>query len=421
MTNATSRSPALPEKLAAPWLSAAPLRALFNAFHHRGADIRVVGGAVRNGLLGLPVKDIDLATPLLPDEVMALAQSAGFAVYPTGLAHGTVTVVGLAHSFEVTTLRRDIETTGRHAVVAFTTDWTEDALRRDFTINALLCSADGTITDLVGGRDDLAHRRVRFIGDAHARIREDYLRILRFFRMSAMYGEGPLDATGLAACASLKEGLAQLSAERVRTEVLALLGSHRAADVVATMQVASITTAIFKSEVHVDRLRRLQAIEAVLRAAADPSDRLAALAIDSDADVADVSALLRLSALESEALADALRIPAHIAATASDRDLRQRVYRHGNTSIRRALVHAWAASAASIDDADWQRRVITANSWPAPTMPFSGRDVLALGVPPGPNVGRILSEFEAWWSARDFPDDVFQQRAQLAALVAEMP
>lgn len=421
MTNATPRPSVLPKHLSAPWLSAAPLRAIFNAFQDRGADIRVVGGAVRNGLLGLPVEDIDLATPLLPEAVMALAQSSGFAVYPTGLAHGTVTIVGLGQAFEVTTLRRDIETTGRHAVVAFTTDWTEDALRRDFTINALLCTADGNIIDLVGGRDDLAHRRVRFIGDAGARIREDYLRILRFFRMSAMYGEGPLDATGLAACASLKEGLAQLSAERVRTEVSALLASQRAADVIATMHAVSITTAIFKTDVHVDRLRRLQAIEAGLGMAADPLDRLAALAVHSDVDATDVSARLRLSTLESEALADAIRIPAHVAATASDLVLRQLVYRHGNAAIRRALVHGWAASAAPIANADWHRRVTTAVSWVAPTMPFTGRDVLALGVPPGPDIGRILLAFEAWWSAHDFPDDVREQRARLTALVAELP
>ena len=200
------------------WLHSAPIRKVFAALKAGNAEARIVGGAVRDAIIGRPVREIDIATTALPEEVMRLASEARLGAHPTGIDHGTVTVVADGMPFEVTTLRRDIETDGRHAVVTFTTVWQEDAARRDFTINALYCREDGTLYDPVGGLDDLRKRRVRFIGDPETRIREDYLRILRFFRFSAAYGNGQLDPAGLAAAVALKHGLSQLSPERIRAE-----------------------------------------------------------------------------------------------------------------------------------------------------------------------------------------------------------
>jgi poly(A) polymerase len=221
MSNAVGKGP----RVSGEWLTSKPLAKVFAAFKAANSEVRAVGGAVRNSLIGRPVIDVDLATTATPDAVIRLANDAGLKVVPTGLDPGTVTLVTDRASFEVTTLRRDVETDGRHAVVAFTTSWEEDARRRDFTINALYCDANGTVYDPIGGLADLRRRRVRFIGDAEARIREDYLRILRFFRFSAEYGNGQLDAEGLRASIALKEGLSRLAAERIRGELLKLLAA----------------------------------------------------------------------------------------------------------------------------------------------------------------------------------------------------
>ena len=231
MTETSIRGP----RVSGAWLQSRAIRKVFAALKAGDAEARIVGGAVRNALIDRPVKEVDIATTALPEDVMRLAREAGLGAHPTGIDHGTVTVVADGIPFEVTTLRRDVETDGRHAVVAFTTTWEEDAARRDFTINALYCDDDGTLYDPVGGLDDLRKRRVRFIGDPRARIREDYLRILRFFRFSADYGNGQIDPTGLAAADGLKDGLALLSSERVRAEILKLLAAPGRAEVVRVM------------------------------------------------------------------------------------------------------------------------------------------------------------------------------------------
>lgn len=214
----------------APWLVRPETRAVFDALARAGHEARAVGGSVRNALLGLPVNDVDIATPATPEAVTAAARAAGLAAHPTGIDHGTVTVVSGHIPHEVTTLRRDVETDGRRAVVAYSTDWAEDAARRDFTINALYADADGRVFDPRGtGLPDLDARAVRFIGDADARIREDYLRILRFFRFSACYSAGRCDEEGLAACARNRAGLTRLSAERVHAESIKIFASPAAA------------------------------------------------------------------------------------------------------------------------------------------------------------------------------------------------
>ncbi len=253
---------------------------MLGALEAGGAQARIVGGAVRNALLGEPVRDIDIATTAEPVDVVRLAVAAGLKAVPTGLEHGTVTVIVHRTPFEVTTLRRDVETFGRHARVAFTTDWGEDARRRDFTINALYCDAAGTVHDPLGGYGDIAGRRVGFIGDAHERIREDYLRILRFFRFCAEYAQGAPDAAGLAAAIELRSGLDQLSGERIRAELLRLLAAPRAVETAVVMEEAGILDHALDARLprSVDVLGRVAEIEAALGRDGDPVLRLGALA-----------------------------------------------------------------------------------------------------------------------------------------------
>src|SRR5215475_2419138 len=288
-------SPELPSLAGADWLTRADTRAVFAALAARGYAARAVGGAVRNALLGRPVIDVDIATPARPDEVMAAARAAGLAAHPTGLAHGTVTVVAGSLTKKVTTLREDVEAHGRHATVAFTDDWAADARRRDFTINALYCSADGRVFDPLGGSADLAARRVRFIGQARERIREDYLRILRFFRLTAEYGEGPPDREGLAACVAERDGLARLSGERVRQEMLRLLAAPRGPELVRAMQDYGLLGFVLPAAPRPGLLARLAAIEAHLGLTADPIMRLAALAVELPEDADRLRERLRLA------------------------------------------------------------------------------------------------------------------------------
>lgn len=373
---------------------------------------------MRNSLIGRPVNEVDLATPSTPDAVVRLANEAGLAVHPTGLAHGTVTIVADRTGFEVTTLRRDVETDGRHAVVAFTTSWEEDARRRDFTINALYCDANGTVYDPIGGLADLRRRRVRFIGDAEARIREDYLRILRFFRFSAEYGNGQLDVEGLTACIALKEGLSHLAAERIRSEMLKLLAAPRAAEVVKPMQQGGILGLVVSSDADPDCLARLQAIEAALGQPPDAIAGLAALAAPNPAEAAAIAERLRLSNAEAAALATAAVVNGDLDPAQADAAARAALYSLGPDAFYRAVRVAWARSGASPADNAWRKRALLPDRWSPPTMPFTGGDVVALGVPAGPAVGSVLKAFEAWWIADDFPADRTEQQRKLEAFAA---
>lgn len=400
----------------APWLESAGTRAVIGAMERGGFAARVVGGAVRNALVGAPVKDVDIATTALPQDVIRLAAAAGLGAVPTGLEHGTVTVIASHQPIEVTTLRRDIETFGRHARVTFTTDWAEDAARRDFTLNALYCDADGTVHDPLGAYPDLVARRVRFIGKAEDRIREDYLRILRFFRFTATYAEGPPDAAGLAASVALAPGLAQLSAERVRAELLRLLGAPRAVEVVAVMADAGLIQALIGDRGDVALLGRLAAIEAALGRDADPLLRLGALAGGGRALTA-LGALLRLSNAESERLARlALPDPAFDPAT-DEREARAFLYRFGVEAFRDGVLFAWARSAAAPDDSRWRGRFVLPNRWKVPTLPVRGADLLERGLAEGPAIGRVVRAFEDWWIAEDFPHDEARLAHALSDLV----
>jgi poly(A) polymerase len=409
---------AIPSLAHAEWLKRPATVAVLDALQAEGAEARVVGGAVRNALMGLSVKDVDVATTALPEDVMRLAADAGLNAVPTGIEHGTVTVVADHVPVEVTTLRRDIETFGRRARVTFTHDWTEDARRRDFTINALYCTADGTVHDPLGGYADLVLRRVRFIGEARERIREDYLRILRFFRFFATYDRAPQpDGDGLAAAIAEKAGLAQLSGERIRAELLLLLAAPRAVETVRTMQEAGLIEPVLGVAGDIDCLSRLAAIETALTREPDALLRLAALALGPNADAARLQERLRLSAAETARLSHAGVRHAAFSPASAEREAQAYLYRHGTQAFVDGALLAWASSGDAPDDEARAQRVRLAERWQAPELPLRGADVLALGVPPGPEVGRVLADFEAWWIAEGFPTDRERAKATLGELV----
>ena len=361
---------------------------------------RVVGGAVRDALAGREVADIDLATPMQPEEVTTRLLAAGLKAVPTGIAHGTVTAVADHRGFEVTTLRRDIETDGRHAVVDYTDDWRADAARRDFTINAMSLAPDGALFDYFGGVDDLRAGRVRFVGDAPTRVAEDYLRILRFFRFHARYGSGVPDAAALVAIRTAVRGMGVLSAERVWSELKRILAAANPCDSVILMQQTGVLDAVLPEGAAPTRLARLVAAGAP----PDPLLRLAALLPGDTAALAD---RLRFSAFERDRLL-ALRSGEAPDDNADD------------ATLRRALADA---PAEILDGRAWLAgrgaglRARLA-SMPRPVFPLRGRDVQAAGVAPGPLVGQLLAQVRAWWMAGGCLADAAACRAELARLLA---
>lgn len=390
----------------ADWLASREVQAVFALVKAGGHAIRAVGGCVRNTLLGRPADDIDFATTALPEEVMRLAAAAGYQAIPTGIAHGTVTVVVGQSPFEVTTLRRDVSTDGRRATVAFTDDWAEDASRRDFTLNALYCDADGTLHDPLGGLGDLLARRIRFIGTPADRIREDYLRILRFFRFHAEYASGPLDPAGLAAVIALRDGLMGLSGERVQKELLRLAVAPAAPAALRAMNEAGLFATLFGLEARPAVLDAMIAIENALAAPPTPIRRIAALLIARDDEVARIGDRLKLSRADRVALDRYAMAPRVIDPTHGEPALRRSLYRSGSAdNYRDSVLAAWARSGLPDDPQAWRRVYELPDRWPRPDFPLRGADALALGIVPGPTVGALLARVEAWWIESDFPSD----------------
>jgi poly(A) polymerase len=407
-------SAGLPSLADAEWLRRPATRAVLDALRAGGAEARAVGGAVRNALMGAPVKDVDIATTALPGEVVRLAARARLHSVPTGIEHGTVTVIVDKVPFEVTTLRRDIETFGRHARVTFTTDWREDAMRRDFTMNALYCDPDGTVHDPLGGFGDLEAKRVRFIGDARERIREDFLRILRFFRFMAQYGDADApDPEGLAAVRAEKAGLKQLSGERIRAELFLLLAAPGAVPALRLMRDAGLITPLIGVDGDVEAVERLTAIERHLSRPSDPVLRLAALSAGTQESLRE---RLKLSGLEAEGLAAALRCAPALDPRRDERAAKEYIYWNGAAAFTGAALIDWARSNADVDDTARAERASLAKRWSAPKLPVRGADVIALGVPAGPGVGRVMEAFETWWIAADFPTEPKRIAAQLTEL-----
>ena len=381
-------------------------------------EARFVGGAVRNALLGAPVVDIDIAVPMPPQEALARLAAKGIRTIETGLDHGTITAIAGTHAFEITSLRCDVETDGRHAKVAFTDDWVEDAARRDFTINALYATADGEIFDYATGVEDLIAGKVRFMGDARIRIAEDYLRVLRLFRFHAWYGRGEIDAEGLRAAADAKDKLKTLSAERVAKEILRLLEADYPGPVLRVMAAVGILPELLPGVLQLPRLERLAELDAENGFPRDPLLRLAALLPD-DADAAQAAAdRLRLSNADRARLKDVLGGET-ITAQLSARDARRRLYRLGEACFRDKVLLQWAGAPAKGGAAPWQSLLELAENWRRPRFPLTGRDVMQAGVPEGPDVGRVLGQLEDWWVAGDFAADEGALRIRLKAMIGQ--
>ena len=386
----------------APWLKSGPTARVLELLNCHGEEARVVGGAVRNALMNVPIGDIDIATTALPDEVIRRAKAAGIKSVPTGIEHGTITLVIDTHPFEVTTLREDTETFGRRAKVAFGRDWMRDAERRDFTINGLSVDAEGRIYDYVGGLDDIAARRVRFIGDPNQRIAEDYLRILRFFRIHASYGEGQPDRAGYLACISGREGLANLSVERVRVEMLKLMVADGAAIAIAAMVDGGLLQSIFGGVAYTGPFGTMISAERALGLAPDPVRRLGALAVAVTEDARRLSMRLRLTNAETKAL-DSMGHRWWRLAGMDEATARRRLYRLGEDRYRDRLLLAWARLGG--DAPSWRELATLPERWIAPKFPLKAADFIARGIAQGAQLGQVIGLAEDAWLAADFPLD----------------
>lgn len=387
---------------AAAWLGDAAARDVVGSLVAAGGTPRFVGGCVRDTLLGRPVGDLDIATPLRPLEVLSALRAAGIKAVPTGLDHGTVTAV-VRHgdeirSFEITTLRVDVETDGRHAVVAFTDDWEGDATRRDFTMNALSLEPDGTLHDYFGGVADALAGRVRFVGDPCTRLEEDVLRLLRFFRFVAHYARTPPDPEALAACRAYAPRLKSLSGERIRAELLKLLAAPDPVPAWRLMAETGTAGMILGWPGDVDRLAALTRLEA----RPDPVRRLAALLHGRTAPTEALAERIRLSNSEGERLAALVAQSEAVAPDMQIPDLHRLSYRVGRERAEDLVLLAWSAAPA---EPRFEALLVEARRWQPPRFPLQGRDVLALGVPPGRVVGRLLAEVEDWWITGNFTAD----------------
>ncbi len=396
-----------PEGRIAALLARPSLSGLLDALNGEGEETRIVGGAVRDALLGEPIGDVDLATTALPEDTMRRGRLAGFKPVPTGIEHGTVTLVADGIACEVTTLREDVETDGRRATVRFGRDFVADARRRDFTVNALSLDRAGVVHDPCGGLADLSVRRIRFIGDAATRIREDYLRILRFFRFHARYGYGSPDADGVRACIAGRGGLAGLSRERVRAELMKLLVAPGAAPALRAMAEAGLLMPM------IGRVPHLARFEAVTEGGGEgvfPAFRLAALAVGVREDALRLREELRLSNDEFdriERIALALEGLSGRGSPATLVQLRHLAHRLGQDAVAAGLVLLAGRGAEAAGRA---QAMITELARTPPFQP-TGRDVIALGVPAGPRVGQVLAAARrAWIEGGAAPDKAAQWR-----------
>lgn len=387
-----------------------PAARVMRALTAEGDQARFVGGCVRDALVGRPIRDIDIATPLSPQRVTQLLEKAGLKAVPTGIEHGTITAVAEGKGVEVTTLRLDLETDGRRAKVAFTDDWQADAARRDLTINALSADAEGQVHDYFGGLPDLSEGRVRFVGDAQQRITEDYLRLLRFFRFHADYAANGFDAPAIAAAKSLAPNLKSLSGERLRQETLRLLIARRGPEVWGEMLSLGIVQHYLPWSTTLDRLRSVAELEHRHGLEPDAVRRLAALTMTGCGP--QVAATLKLSRAETERIV-ALDAPREPFDATGPEVVRKQIYAWGNDGARDRLLLDWPEP----DDGQQGRLALDLiQSWPRPRFPLAGADIVKLGVNQGPRVGEILAAVEEWWMAADFRPDRAQCLARARTL-----
>jgi poly(A) polymerase len=381
------------------WLKDPALQKVLTVLNETGTT-RIAGGAVRNALLGLPVVDVDLATTLTPQDVTQAAQAAGLGVHPTGIEHGTVTVVAQGKPFEVTTLRVDVETYGRRARVNFTDDWKADAQRRDFTVNALYCDAGGAVHDPLCGYDDLKRRIIKFVGKPEERIKEDYLRILRFFRFNAQYGKGAPDAAGLKQSIRFRKKLVTLSGERIRQELWKLLAAPGASRMLKVMNQHGITPLLLGRVGDLKAFERMAATDQALKFAPDPLLRLELLTGKPET----YRQKLKLTNAEMARL----KSFKHAAAPSPVLRANERkvvLYQLGRQAYVDSVRLAWARSRAPTDDKRWKGLLVFEQKTHLPPFPVSGNDLKARGIEAGPKMGAILKALEDWWMAAGFPED----------------
>ncbi|MDE2577555.1 MAG: CCA tRNA nucleotidyltransferase [Hyphomicrobiales bacterium] len=380
-----------------------------------GEETRIVGGAVRNALFGVPVEDVDLATTATPDVVTRRAKAAHIRVLPTGVEHGTVALLLDGKAFETTTLREDVETDGRRAVVRFGRDFAADAQRRDFTVNSLSLSQDGVVHDPLRAIDDLIARRIRFIGDPRQRIAEDYLRILRFFRFSAAYGEGPLDRAGLDAASQLRAGLAFLSRERIGAETLKMLSAPRAPDVCAQISESGVAAFLFPGMVFPARLKNLVRADAQ----ADVLLRLAAFAVLTRENAENLQPALRLSNAQTRRLVEAAVALEHLHDAEPPSGARLAELRFGFPGAADALALAGAERGETGGDSQWTRARAIIADMETPRLPASGEDFRRRGLSEGRAIGRALKALQARWIRAGFPQDPAVVAQLIEDVVAE--
>jgi poly(A) polymerase len=367
------------------------------------------------------VDDIDIATTLTPDQVTRALAAKKIRAVPTGVDHGTVTAVSNSKPYEITTLRRDVSTDGRRAVVAFTDDWMEDAQRRDFTLNSLYARRDGSIVDPTGhGAADARAGRIVFVGEPQARIREDYLRILRFFRFLAWYGQGPADDAALAACAALKDQVSSLAAERISKELLKLLAADDPREAVALMAKSGVLAVVLPQPIDLERFEALVAIETDQLFETDPVLRLAALLPDDQVGALQFAERLRLSNADRDRITAALGATPAFKSWMSPREIRRAVYHLGPQVFRDRAKLAWARASRTAVTPQWRGMIALGESWSPPAFPLTGQDVVNAGVPKGPMVGQVLREVEDWWIDHDFLDDKMSAVEKLKAVAQGM-
>jgi len=407
-----------------PWMTAPATQEVLAALTAKGAVVRFVGGCVRDALLQRDIRDIDLATNEPPEGVLALLKQAGIQTVSTGIAHGTVTAIVHHQPFEITTLRQDIEPDGRHAKVAYIDDWQADAARRDFTMNAVFCDPDGTLYDPFDGVADLFAGRVCFVGDPKTRIEEDVLRLLRFFRFYAEYGSSPPDEDAITACRELAQLLPRLSGERVRAELLRLLGSSACAETVRLMHGEGVLVHILPeaTDAAFDALAALVALEAsdaisvatapvatapvaVDAAAAQPIRRLAILLPGGSEMVGEIAARLKLSNAEKRRLMMLVTSPIGVGGFEDARGVRRALYGFGPGRVTDSVLLYWARLGSAPSEAaiaPCRIALLEAAAWQEKKFPIGGKDLLALGFAAGPEIGDVLERVEGWWLEGDF-------------------
>ncbi len=388
-----------------PWMRSQAISAIFQALPK--GSVRFVGGCVRNALMGVEVGDIDLATQLEPTDVAKAMDAASIRYIPTGIDHGTITAVLDKEAIEITSLRKDVETDGRRAVVAFTTDWAEDAQRRDLTINALYADYDGKVFDPTDqGIDDLNVKKFRFVGDAEARVQEDYLRILRFFRFLACYGgEAKIDAAALKACRENRQGLKKLSAERVWSELKKLLFASDPSRAVRIMLTNEILDTLLPEASNAEGLSKMVALEAREGILPDPQLRLMAMSAREPLQMALLCKRLKMSTKETARLRAWSDSSVALDPHAENSEKLKAIYHAGKqVVVDRARVRA-AGEEDALLSSRWMSLADLAMGWTPPEFPLSGKDLKMAGVEPGPKMGKVLDALKALWVRSNFTAD----------------